>query len=300
MNRKGITVEGTNIPGVFKINGKVYDLLCDFDTYANTYANNGRGIYMERGGTDAVLLIYGGGKVNRAICGRFSTDPNNVGKLLDYIERTSTHIDTYAEPDMSQYLSAERKAGRTYPSIESQLNLRYPSPFAQFCNRLRLDRKLAIRLDDRAAVPVNYIPWDGKKKYWLPDEAADRKERPLPEQPVPSKTAEVNLPVVGCIEYLSPSGKVAERNEYDNAEDFVRDIKESNYFGESMSITVYKDPKTGEHIDTSWLKDMDPPPQGFKIEEYRGGQENELTVPETEEQEIEAAEIPEEDFEMEM
>lgn len=295
MNRKGITVEGTNIPVVFKINGKVYDLLCDFDTYANNYANNGRGIYTERGGTDAVLLIYGGSKVNRAICGRFSTDADNVGKLLDYIEKTSTHIDTYAEPDMPQYLSAERKAGRTYPSIESQLNLRYPSPFAQFCNRLRLDRKLAIRLDDRAAVPVNYIPWDGKKKYWLPDEAADRKERPLPEQPVPSKTAEVNLPVVGCIEYLSPSGKVAERNEYDNAEDFVRDVREVNWCGEPMSITVYKDPETGEHIDTSWREDLDPPPQGFKIEAYR--EQTELTM---EQPEIEAAEIPEEDYELEM
>jgi len=99
---------------------------------------------------------------------------------------------------------------------------------------------------------------------------------------------------VGCIEYLAPSGKVAERIEYNNAEEFVQEIRESNWYGEPMNIIVYKDPETGKHIDTSWTADLDPLPQGLKIEEYREGQENELVAPETE-----APEIPEEDFEME-
>lgn len=69
---------------------------------------------------------------------------------------------------------------------------------------------------------------------------------------------------VGRIDYLHP----AESIEYRDAGKFVADIMDGNHYGIPMSITVYSDPKTGAHIDTSWRTDLDPAPQGFQIEPY--------------------------------
>lgn len=77
---------------------------------------------------------------------------------------------------------------------------------------------------------------------------------------------------VGYIEYLSPSGKVVERNDYDNESEFIRDIKSNSYFGEPFTVTIFKDPKAGKHMDISWINDLDTPPKGLKFEEYQTAQ----------------------------
>lgn len=69
---------------------------------------------------------------------------------------------------------------------------------------------------------------------------------------------------VGRIDYLQPTESI----EYRDAGKFVADILDGNHYGIPMSITVYSDPKTGLHIDTSWRNDLDPAPQGFRIEPY--------------------------------
>lgn len=73
---------------------------------------------------------------------------------------------------------------------------------------------------------------------------------------------------VGKIEYLGFSGEVIESIAYTDASQFVQQIKEDNYCGVPMDITVFSDPKNGSHIDTSWRLDLDPPPQGFQIKPY--------------------------------
>lgn len=72
-----------------------------------------------------------------------------------------------------------------------------------------------------------------------------------------------NIPI-GKIEYLQPSESI----EYRDAGNFISDIMHCNHYGVPMAITVYSDPTTGNHIDTSWRLDLDPPPQGFQIEPY--------------------------------
>lgn len=74
---------------------------------------------------------------------------------------------------------------------------------------------------------------------------------------------------VGRIDYLRSNGMVGESIDYYDAEKFVSDIKRENYYGAPMAITVYSDPASGTHMDTSWRLDLDPPPQGFRIEPYR-------------------------------
>lgn len=86
-----------------------------------------------------------------------------------------------------------------------------------------------------------------------PDKAAEKAESTMP---------------VGRIDYLTSRGRVGESIEYTDAGEFVEDIRKENYYGSPMIITVYSDPVTGKHIDTSWRLDLDPPPQGFKVEPY--------------------------------
>lgn len=69
---------------------------------------------------------------------------------------------------------------------------------------------------------------------------------------------------IGRIDYLYPTESI----EYHNAGKFISDIMNSNHYGEPMSITVYSDPASGKHIDTSWRLNLDPPPQGFQVEPY--------------------------------
>lgn len=86
--------------------------------------------------------------------------------------------------------------------------------------------------------------------------------------------AQENTPV-GRIDYLDFNGQVGEQLEFDNEVDFIATIKQDNYCGVPMKIAVYHDPITKEHIDTSFLQDMDPPPQGFTIESYRDPERSE-------------------------
>ena len=77
-----------------------------------------------------------------------------------------------------------------------------------------------------------------------------------------------NAKPVGRIDYLGNNGKVGESIEYTNAEKFISDIKDENFYGVPIDITVYRDAVTKEHIQTDWVNDLDPPPQGFQYEDY--------------------------------
>lgn len=80
---------------------------------------------------------------------------------------------------------------------------------------------------------------------------------------------------VGRIDYLDAKGRCADSVEYPDAEQFVRQVKADNFNGIPMSVTVYSDPHSGAHIDTTWRKDLDPPPQGFSVEPFPGEESTE-------------------------
>lgn len=84
--------------------------------------------------------------------------------------------------------------------------------------------------------------------------------KPLPNMPI--------QPPVGRVDYLSTTGVVCESLEYFSAAGLIEAIKDDNFHGVPLSITIYSDPSTGSHMDTSWLSELDPPPQGFQISPY--------------------------------
>ena len=78
-----------------------------------------------------------------------------------------------------------------------------------------------------------------------------------------NKEAPVESKPVGRIDYLHTDGKVRESIEYTSEYQFVKDIKEENYYGTPMEVVLYQD-KDGNTISTKFVEDLDPPPQGFK------------------------------------
>ncbi len=76
------------------------------------------------------------------------------------------------------------------------------------------------------------------------------------EDPVESKP-------IGRIDYLHTDGTVRESIEYTSEYQFVKDIKDENYYGTPMEVVLYQD-KDGNTISTKFVEDLDPPPQGFK------------------------------------
>lgn len=77
------------------------------------------------------------------------------------------------------------------------------------------------------------------------------------EDPVESKP-------IGRIDYLHTDGTVRESIEYTSEYQFVKDIKEENYYGVQMKLAIYKD-KDGNTIPLDFIESLDLPVQGVDI-----------------------------------
>ena len=77
---------------------------------------------------------------------------------------------------------------------------------------------------------------------------------------------------VARIDYLYGSGKIGESLYFYCEKDFLKRFKEDNYYGSPMTVTLYRD-SSGNTISTAFLLDMDPPIQGFSIENYHEAKE---------------------------
>ena len=77
---------------------------------------------------------------------------------------------------------------------------------------------------------------------------------------------------VARIDYLYGSGKIGESLYFYCEKDFLKRLKEDNYYGTPMTVTLYRD-SSGNTISTAFLLDMDPPLQGFSIEDYHTAKE---------------------------
>lgn len=77
---------------------------------------------------------------------------------------------------------------------------------------------------------------------------------------------------IARIDYLSSSGQIGESLYFYNEDDFLKHLKKDNYHGTPMTVTLYRD-NSGNTISTAFLMDMDPPLQGFCIENYHEAKE---------------------------
>ncbi len=85
--------------------------------------------------------------------------------------------------------------------------------------------------------------------------ASDRKEEPVESYPV------------GRIDYLHTDGRVRESIEYTSEYQFVKDIREENSYGVPMTVVFYQD-KDSKTTSQSFLSELDPPVQGFRVEDF--------------------------------
>ena len=77
---------------------------------------------------------------------------------------------------------------------------------------------------------------------------------------------------VARIDCLYGSGEIGESLYFYCEKDFLKRFKEDNYYGSPMTVTLYLD-SSGNTISTAFLLDMDPPIQGFSIENYHEAKE---------------------------
>ena len=112
----------------------------------------------------------------------------------------------------------------------------------------RLEIYLGMLTDRGFDVAVCSLENGERKTYTI---VSQNKEDPVESKPV------------GRIDYLHTDGKVRESIEYTSEYQFVKDIKEENYYGTPMEVVLYQD-KDGNTISTKFVEYLDPPPQGFK------------------------------------
>ena len=72
---------------------------------------------------------------------------------------------------------------------------------------------------------------------------------------------------IARIDYLHTDGSIGESCYFHTESEFLARVKEDNYYGTPISVTLYRD-TSGNTISTAFLMDMDPPIQGFSIENY--------------------------------
>lgn len=113
----------------------------------------------------------------------------------------------------------------------------------------RLETYLNMLTDRGFDVAVCSLENGERKTYTI---VSQNKEDPVESKPV------------GRIDYLHTDGKVRESIEYTSEYQFVKDIKDENYYGTPMSVVVYAD-KDGNTISRVFIDELDPPPQGFEV-----------------------------------
>ena len=113
----------------------------------------------------------------------------------------------------------------------------------------RLETYLDMLTDRGFDVAVCSLENGERKTYTI---VSQNKEDPVESKPV------------GRIDYLHTDGTVRESIEYTSEYQFVKDIKDENFYGTPMSVVVYAD-KDGNTISRDFVNELDPPPQGFEI-----------------------------------
>ncbi len=114
----------------------------------------------------------------------------------------------------------------------------------------RLETYLDMLTDRGFDVAVCTLENGERKTYTI---VSQNKEDPVESKPV------------GRIDYLHTDGKVRESIEYTSEYQFVKDIKDENFYGTPMSVVVYADKDGNPIISIDFATELDPPPQSFDI-----------------------------------
>lgn len=70
---------------------------------------------------------------------------------------------------------------------------------------------------------------------------------------------------VGHIDELDADGRIRDRIKFWSKKDFMYCVHGHLYLGDPVAITVYSDPKTGAHINTSWQSELRSPHQHLAV-----------------------------------
>lgn len=137
-----------------------------------------------------------------------------------------------------------------------------------------LDLTLTSRkIDDNEKIPMCGFPQHRLETYinMLNDRGFDvsvssfeNGERKTISVVSQNKEAPVESKPVGRIDFLGTDGQVRESIEYTSEYQFVKDIKDENFYGTPMSVVIYAD-KDGNTISRDFVNELDPLPQGFKV-----------------------------------
>ena len=84
-----------------------------------------------------------------------------------------------------------------------------------------------------------------------------------PDAPAPEPTADETLPI-GRIEYLHTDGRVREQIEYTDIAQMEKDLREDNFNGVPMKVTMYVD-RQGKTVPHRFVYEMDPPLHGTSV-----------------------------------
>ena len=113
----------------------------------------------------------------------------------------------------------------------------------------RLETYLDMLTDRGFDVAVCSLENNERKTYTI---VSQNKDDPIESKPI------------GRIDYLHTDGTVRESIEYTSEYQFVKDVKDENFYGTPMSVVVYAD-KDGNTISRDFVKELNPPPQGFEV-----------------------------------
>ena len=137
-----------------------------------------------------------------------------------------------------------------------------------------LDLTLTSRkIDDNVKIPMcgfpkhrleTYINMINDRGFDVSVSSLENGERKTVSVVSQNKEDPVESKPVGRIDYLGTGGKVRESIEYTSEYQFVKDIKDENFYGTPMSVVIYAD-KDGNTISRDFVNELDPLPQGYKV-----------------------------------
>ncbi|MBR0349304.1 MAG: DEAD/DEAH box helicase family protein [Clostridia bacterium] len=113
----------------------------------------------------------------------------------------------------------------------------------------RLETYLDMLTDRGFDVVVSAFENGERKTFSL---ISTNKEDPVESRPV------------GRIDYLHTDGTVRESIEYTSEYQFIKDIKDENYYGTPMSVVAYAD-NDGNTVPLDFISELDPPLQSFQV-----------------------------------
>lgn len=89
-------------------------------------------------------------------------------------------------------------------------------------------------------------------------------EKPVVEEPTADAPAEAAPIPIGRIEYLHTDGRVREQIEYTDVAQMEKDLREDNFAGVPMQVTMYVD-RQGKTVPHRFVYEMDPPLHGTSV-----------------------------------